>query len=54
MRKRIKLLIAALMLALTMSVGGVAFGAEKHPPKFSVKSKQCSSGANQPHCPGNH
>ena len=54
MRKRITLLMAALMLALSMSLGGMAMAAEKHPPKFSVKSTQCSSGANQPNCPGVH
>ncbi len=54
MRKRITLLVSALMVALSMSVGAVAFGAEHHPPKFSVKSTQCSSDANQPNCPGNH
>ena len=30
MRKRITLLVSALMVALSMSLGGVAFGAEKH------------------------
>jgi hypothetical protein len=49
-------------LALTAVVAGglltasapAAFGAEKHPPKFGVHDTQCSSDANQPHCPGNH
>ena len=52
MRKLIVALVAA--GALTVVGAGPAFGAEKHPPKFNVKSNQCSSGANQPHCPGNH
>jgi len=49
-------------IALTAVVAGglltastpAAFGAEKHPPKFGVHDTQCASGANQPHCPGNH
>ena len=54
MRKRITLLVAALMMALTMSFSGVAFGAEHHPPKFGPHDKQCTGGANQPNCPGGH
>ena len=54
MRKRITLLVSALMVALSMSVGAVAFGAEQHPPKFSVKSTQCTGTADQPNCPGSH
>ncbi len=54
MRKRITLAVSAALLALSMSLGGAAFGAEHHPPKFSVKSTQCSSDANQPNCPGSH
>ena len=49
-------------IALTAVVAGgllgvsapAAFSAEKHPPKFGVKSNQGASDANQPHCPGNH
>jgi hypothetical protein len=52
MRKLIVALVAA--GALTVVGAGPAFGAEHHPPKFRVNSTQCSSGANQPNCPGNH
>ena len=52
MRKLIVALVAA--GALTVVGAGPAFGAEHHPPKFNVKSNQCSSDANQPNCPGNH
>jgi hypothetical protein len=45
MRKRITLLIAALMLALPMSFGGVAFagghGCSKHSQGFKASSAQC-------------
>jgi hypothetical protein len=54
-KKRFRVLFAT--LAATAMLGGAtgaAFGAEQHPPKFNVKSNQCSSGANQPHCPGSH
>jgi hypothetical protein len=54
-KKRFRVVFAT--LAATAMLGGAtgaAFGAEKHPPKFNVKSNQCASGANQPHCPGSH
>jgi disulfide bond formation protein DsbB len=46
MRKRIVLLIAALMLALSMSFGGVAFagghhGCSKHSQGFQSSGGQC-------------
>jgi len=48
-------LIVALVAVGALTVGaGPAFGAEQHPPKFNVKSNQCQSDANQPHCPGRH
>jgi hypothetical protein len=54
MRKRVTLVVSAALVALSMSLGGVAFGAEHHPPKFSVKSTQCSGTGDQPNCPGGH
>ena len=56
MRRRIAMLVTAAVVAATMVAGpvGAAFGAEHHPPKFDVKSTQCSSGSNQPNCPGSH
>jgi hypothetical protein len=52
MRKK----IAAVLLAgaFALSVPAAAIGAEHHPPKFDVKSTQCSSDSNQPNCPGIH
>jgi hypothetical protein len=48
-------LIVALVAVGALTVGAApAFGAEKHPPKFNVKSNQCSNEANHPWCPGNH
>jgi hypothetical protein len=45
MRKRITLLIAALMLALSMSFGGVAFaggyGSSKHSQGFKASHGKC-------------
>ena len=51
-----KRLVVVVIATLTFGVlgAGPAFGAEHHPPKFGVKSTQCSSGANQPNCPGSH
>jgi hypothetical protein len=49
-----KLAVALVAVAALMVGAGPAFGAEHHPPKFNVKSNQCSSDANQPNCPGNH
>jgi hypothetical protein len=48
--------IAAVLLAsaFALSVPAAALGAEHHPPKFGVHQKQCTSGANQPNCPGIH
>jgi hypothetical protein len=54
MRKRIAVFATATMVAATMSFAGVAFGAEHHPPKFHVHSKQCTGKNNQPNCPGGH
>jgi len=59
MRKRISLLIVALMLALTMSFGGAAaaFAAPKGNPKaggsghFKGGSKPCKSSGHNPKCP---
>jgi hypothetical protein len=57
MRKRITLLIAALMLALTMSIGSVAFAAPKGNPHaggsghFKGGSQPCKSSDNNPNCP---
>jgi len=53
-RKRITLLIAALMLALSMSFGGVAFagghGCSKYSQGFKASSGQCHHGGKK----GNH
>jgi hypothetical protein len=54
MRKRVTLVVSAALVALSMSLGGAAFGAEHHPPKFHPHSKQCSGGSNHPNCPGKH
>ena len=53
MRKRISLLIAALMLALTMSFGGVAFAkiTPAEPPSCENKGGQMPAGQ-QPQCEG--
>ena len=54
MRKRITPLIAALMLALSMSFGGVAFaddhGSSKHSQGFKASHHKCHHGGNN----GNH
>ena len=54
MRKRITLLIAALMMALSMSFGGVAFagghGCSKHSQGFKASGGQCHHKGNK----GNH
>ena len=48
-------IIAGVVTIVAVTLGtSTAFAAEKHPPKFGVHDTQCSSGANQPHCPGNH
>ena len=50
MRKRITLLIAALMMALTMSFSGVAFALVEGPGKGNpetTKSGHCPPGANK-------
>jgi hypothetical protein len=52
MRKKITAVLLAGAFAL--SIPAAAIGAEHHPPKFSVKSTQCSSDSNQPNCPGVH
>jgi ABC-type enterobactin transport system permease subunit len=55
--RRILLVLAVAIVMAAMLVAGpvsIALAAEHHPPKFSVKSTQCSSGANQPNCPGSH
>ena len=56
MRRRVAMLVTAAVVAATMVAGpvGTAFGAEHHPPKFSVKSTQCTGKNNQPNCPGSH
>jgi hypothetical protein len=47
--------VAALIAVGALTLGAApAFGAEHHPPKFNVKSNQCTGTANQPNCPGNH
>jgi hypothetical protein len=51
MRKRITLLVAALMLALTMSVSGLAFATHKgtaHGNQTVVQECETPSGTNQP------
>jgi hypothetical protein len=55
--KRILTVLAIAIVMATMLVAGpvsIAFAAEHHPPKFGVKDTQCSSGSNQPNCPGSH
>jgi hypothetical protein len=54
MRKRIRLFVSAALVALSMSLGGVAFGAEHHPPSKSVKDNPCTDEKNHPNCPGVH
>jgi hypothetical protein len=50
-----KLVAVIFATGLVTSIGASpAFGAEHHPPKFGVKSTQCTGGANQPNCPGSH
>jgi hypothetical protein len=54
MRKRMSLLIAALMLALTMSVGSVAFAANPHAGQsghFKKTSNPCQNNPDHPKCP---
>jgi hypothetical protein len=52
----IKRKLAAVCLGafLGTAVVSPAFAAEHHPPKFGVHETQCSSGSNQPNCPGIH
>ena len=53
MRKRISLLFAALMLALTMSFGGVAFAAPSENAGFKTKNpggQEQGCGGNNPNC----
>ena len=56
MRKRISLLIAALMLALTMSFGSVAAFADNphagNSGHFKGSAKPCDNQNNHPKCPG--
>ena len=60
MRKRITLLIAALMLALSMSFGGVAFAGGSgghhsfHGCKHGSQGKKASGGKCHHHNGGNH
>jgi hypothetical protein len=49
-----KLIVGAVIGAVSVIGITPAFAAEHHPPKFGVKSTQCSSDANQPNCPGGH
>lgn len=51
MRRLLAVLFAA---ASGLGAAAPAVAAEHHPPKFGVHSTQCSSGANQPNCPGIH
>ena len=54
MRKRITLLVAALMLALTMSFGGVAFADNPHAGQsghFKKNSNPCQNNPDHPKCP---
>ena len=54
MRKRISVLIAALMLALTMSFASVAFAANPHAGgsgHFKGSAKQCKDREGHPKCP---
>jgi len=55
-RRKMRKKIAAVLLAsaFALSVPAAALGAEHHPPKFGVHDTQCSSGSNQPNCPGGH
>jgi hypothetical protein len=57
MRKRITLLITALMLALTMSFGGAAAAFADNPHAgnsghFKGSAKPCDNQNNHPKCPG--
>ena len=56
MRKRIALLLTALMLALTMSFGGAAAAFADNPHAgnsghFKGSATPCKKGSNNPHCP---
>ena len=55
MRKRITLLIAALMMALSMSFGSVAAFADNphagNSGHFKGSAKPCKKGSNNPQCP---
>jgi len=53
MRRKIVVAVLTGLLSSGLAAGS-AVAAEQHPPKFGVKSPQCSSEANQPHCPGSH
>jgi hypothetical protein len=50
MRKRISLLIAALMLALSMSFGGVAFAAQDWKGGDPQFHKKCTGGEKHKNC----
>ena len=52
MRKRISLLFAALMLALTMSLGGVAFAKITPEPVACTNPAGKMAGGQQPECKG--
>jgi Spy/CpxP family protein refolding chaperone len=56
MRKRIVLLITALMLAVAMSFGGAAAAFADNPHAgnsghFKGSAKPCKKGSNNPNCP---
>ena len=51
-RRLISAAIAAVFSVL--AVASPAAAAEHHPPKFNVKSTQCTGTANHPNCPGSH
>ena len=53
MRRKIVVAVLTGLLSSGLAAGSAA-AAEQHPPKFGVKSNQCQSDANQPHCPGSH
>jgi hypothetical protein len=49
-----KFLVTCIAVGVLTVGASPAFGAEHHPPKFGVHDTQCSSGSNQPNCPGGH
>jgi hypothetical protein len=52
--RRVRIIIAGAFAAVMLAGAGSSVAAEHHPPKFGPHDTQCSSGSNQPNCPGSH